>query len=230
MPEGRRLARLQLEAQLHCRLGDNKQAIEVYRELFETHKVCEDISCHDLISTCALLDDCTHVARGRALTSAVSTTWLQIEPSDSRLNPCMFAQVESLELRTNVIAAYVCGGHAGQVPDIVSAMQISPSDSSEVGFNMACALLQLGSFAEAEEQLQLALRAGVSRSGNDEQVCPAAGTMKRLPFPLAVQRPLRRPSSCVLLYARCQNSKLLNTANGLHDTRAGGAARGGRAG
>lgn len=69
-------------------------------------------------------------------------------------------QVESLELRTNVIAAYVCGGHADKVPEVASAMQIAPSDSSDVGFNMACALLQLGSFAEAEEQLQLALRAG----------------------------------------------------------------------
>jgi hypothetical protein len=48
-----------------------------------------------------------------------------------------------------------------QVSDIAAAMQISPSDSSDVGFNMACALLQLGSFTEAEEQLQLALRAGV---------------------------------------------------------------------
>lgn len=69
-------------------------------------------------------------------------------------------KVETLELRTNVIAAYVCGGHADKVPDIASAMQISPLDSSDIGFNMACALLQLGSFTEAEELLQLALRAG----------------------------------------------------------------------
>ena len=48
-----------------------------------------------------------------------------------------------------------------QVSDTAAAMQISASDSSEVGFNMACALLQLGSFAEAEQQLQLALRAGM---------------------------------------------------------------------
>ena len=52
---------------------------------------------------------------------------------------------------------------ASQVTDVAAAMQISASDSSEVGFNMACALLQLGAFTEAEEQLQLALRAGVHR-------------------------------------------------------------------
>lgn len=39
MPDARRLARLQLEAQLQYRLGNNKQAIKVYSELFQTHKV-----------------------------------------------------------------------------------------------------------------------------------------------------------------------------------------------
>jgi hypothetical protein len=33
------VSRLQLEAQLHYRLGDNKQAITVYQELFQKHKV-----------------------------------------------------------------------------------------------------------------------------------------------------------------------------------------------
>lgn len=39
VPDARRLARLQLEAQLQYRLGNNKQAIKVYSELFQTHKV-----------------------------------------------------------------------------------------------------------------------------------------------------------------------------------------------
>lgn len=69
-------------------------------------------------------------------------------------------QVESLELRTNVIAAYVCGGKAEQVPEVAKNMRIAAGDGSDVGFNMACALLQLGSFADAEQQLQLALRSG----------------------------------------------------------------------
>lgn len=50
VPDARRLARLQLEAQLHYRLGDNKQAIKVYRELFQTHKVSRSRptpSCHN---------------------------------------------------------------------------------------------------------------------------------------------------------------------------------------
>lgn len=49
VPDARRLARLQLEAQLHYRLGNNKQAIKVYRELFTTHKVGGGC-CHGLLA------------------------------------------------------------------------------------------------------------------------------------------------------------------------------------
>jgi hypothetical protein len=59
-----------------------------------------------------------------------------------------------------------------QVTDVAAAMQISASNSSEVGFNMACALLQLGSFTEAEKQLQLALRAGVHDWKRMRDACP----------------------------------------------------------
>ena len=42
----------------------------------------------------------------------------------------------------------------------MDAMQVSAADSYELGFNRACALLDQGEYAAAEEQLQLALRAG----------------------------------------------------------------------
>ena len=42
----------------------------------------------------------------------------------------------------------------------MEAMQISAADSYELGFNRACALLDQGDYPAAEEQLQLALRAG----------------------------------------------------------------------
>ena len=78
------------------------------------------------------------------------------------MSQVLLAQVETLELRTNVIAAYVCGGHADKVPETAAAMQIAPGDSSDIGFNMACALLQLRAFGDAEQQLQLALRTGAA--------------------------------------------------------------------
>lgn len=124
-------------------------------------------------------------------------------------------QVETLELRTNVIAAYVCGGHADKVPDIASAMQISPSDSSDIGFNMACALLQLGSFTEAEELLQLALRAGAShwdsllrlrRADEEHGALPGASRVTRLRLACMHQqlasscRRRRRPSLTLLTW------------------------------
>lgn len=73
----------------------------------------------------------------------------------------MWLQVESLELRTNVIAAYVAGGRSWEVGAVMDAMQVSAADSYEVAFNRACALVEQEDYAAAEQQLQLALRSGV---------------------------------------------------------------------
>ena len=69
-------------------------------------------------------------------------------------------QVETIELRTCVIAAYVSGGRSREVAAVMEAMQSSAADSYELGFNRACALLDQGDYTAAEEQLELALRAG----------------------------------------------------------------------
>lgn len=64
------------------------------------------------------------------------------------------------EVQTNVLAAYVAGGRAGEVPAVMQAMKISPKDSFELAFNAACGLLESEDLPAAEQQLQLALRVG----------------------------------------------------------------------
>ena len=66
-----------------------------------------------------------------------------------------------MELQTNVLAAYVAGNRAGEIPAAMAAMRIPPSDSFEVAFNRACGLVQQGEAEAAEEQLLLGQRLGV---------------------------------------------------------------------
>ena len=70
------------------------------------------------------------------------------------------AQVASLELRTNVLAAYVSGGRAHEVPAVMEAMKIGAGDSFEIAFNTACAALAAGDLAGARAQLEHAQRLG----------------------------------------------------------------------
>jgi len=69
-------------------------------------------------------------------------------------------QVTSLELRTNVLAAYVSGNRAHEVPAVMEAMKISSKDSFEIGFNTACSLLAVGDYAKAQSELEHAQRLG----------------------------------------------------------------------
>jgi hypothetical protein len=79
-------------------------------------------------------------------------------PSPHHKSPA--TQLESREVMTNVLAAYVAGGKCGEVPAIMDAMKVSPDDSYELAYNAACALIGSGRLEEAEEQLQLARRLG----------------------------------------------------------------------
>ncbi len=73
-------------------------------------------------------------------------------------------QVANMELQTNVLAAYVAGSRAGEIPAAMASMRIPPSDSFEVAFNRACGLLQQRDYAAAEEQLLLGQRLGMPSS------------------------------------------------------------------
>lgn len=67
---------------------------------------------------------------------------------------------ESLELRTNVLAAYVENQRAEEIPEVMEAMKISADKSYEIAFNQACGLLAGAKYTEAEALLLLAQRIG----------------------------------------------------------------------
>ncbi|KAK9908732.1 hypothetical protein WJX75_002041 [Coccomyxa subellipsoidea] len=69
-------------------------------------------------------------------------------------------KISSLELRTNVLAAYVSGDRAHEVPAVMEAMKISSKDSFEIAFNTACGLIAAGDFTHAQRELEHASRLG----------------------------------------------------------------------
>eukprot|EP00899_Mesostigma_viride_P008537 jgi/Mesvir1/17685/Mv07865-RA.1 len=67
---------------------------------------------------------------------------------------------DSLEIKTNVLAAYVAGGRSHEVPAVMQAMKAQPSDSFEMAFNAACAAIERGELASAEAMLLAGQRVG----------------------------------------------------------------------
>eukprot|EP00850_Spirogloea_muscicola_P023788 SM000388S14668 [mRNA] locus=s388:42467:48655:- [translate_table: standard] len=85
---------------------------------------------------------------GAAATKYEELLWM---PGGDRLGP---------EVKTNLLAAHVAAGRADEVPKAASDLGAAPQDSFEMAFNLACAHLEMGSLAPAEELLLLASRVG----------------------------------------------------------------------
>lgn len=67
---------------------------------------------------------------------------------------------DSLEAKTNVVAAYIAGNRSDEIPAILEAMRSSPHDGLELAFNVACGLVAQGKLNEARNQLEAAHRIG----------------------------------------------------------------------
>jgi hypothetical protein len=59
-----------------------------------------------------------------------------------------------------MLAAYVAGGQAKKVPELMAALKITPKSSFEVAFNRACGLVEVGDLAGAETALRMAIKQG----------------------------------------------------------------------
>eukprot|EP00249_Psilotum_nudum_P010597 c22638_g1_i1 orf=54-2165(+) len=77
-------------------------------------------------------------------------------------------KVDSFELKTNIIAAYISGGRSNEVFSLMETMKVTSSSSFELAYNAGCALIERGSYAKAEELLQLAHRIGQEMLIEDE--------------------------------------------------------------
>jgi tetratricopeptide (TPR) repeat protein len=62
------------------------------------------------------------------------------------------------DVKTNIVAAYVAGGRAAEVSSLMEALKVAPRSGFELAHNAACALIEKGEYAQAEELLLLARR------------------------------------------------------------------------
>lgn len=69
-------------------------------------------------------------------------------------------KVVANDLKTNIVAAYVVGGRAAEVPSLMETLKVHPRSGFEIAHNAACALVEKGEFAKAEELLMMAHRIG----------------------------------------------------------------------
>ncbi len=167
-------ALLQLQAQLEYRKGRNRDCINTYDKLFKQHKVLISHGGRALGGpwcSCAPARQGTH-------------RWVLDGPDAAPIRPVHCAhslpctQEDSLELKTNILAAYVAAGLASELPDLMAALRLRPADSFEVAFNRACGTVaaaadaagplaggRLGAatsqqLAAAEGELRMALKQG----------------------------------------------------------------------
>lgn len=68
--------------------------------------------------------------------------------------------IDSNELKTNLVAAHISGGRSSEVPSLMERMKVTPNSSFELAYNAACALIERENYAKAEELLLLARRVG----------------------------------------------------------------------
>lgn len=67
-------------------------------------------------------------------------------------------KIDSVDLKTNIIAAMIAAGRASEVERTMDALKVKSSSSFELAYNTACSLIEKKKYAEAEQQLLSARR------------------------------------------------------------------------
>ena len=159
-------ARLQLEAQVQYRLGNCKEAIALYSQLFRAHggEATADVRPNVLAAYVAGGRGSEVPAVMQAMKVGAGVGW-----AGCAGNAGVSGAVEACSAAQYRTRARISVPHPAPArkPALLRALacrtQISPRDSFELAFNAACALVEGGDLAGAQEQLQLAVRVGASR-------------------------------------------------------------------
>ncbi|MQL88775.1 hypothetical protein Taro_021347 [Colocasia esculenta] len=69
-------------------------------------------------------------------------------------------KVDSLDLKTNMVAALISAGRVSEVQRMMDALKVKPSSSFELAYNTACSLIEKKQYADAEKMLLSARRIG----------------------------------------------------------------------
>ncbi|CAK9259565.1 unnamed protein product [Sphagnum jensenii] len=69
-------------------------------------------------------------------------------------------KLNSTEIKTNIVAAYIARGRATEVSQLMESLKVSAHNGFEMAYNAACASIERKEFSKAEELLLLAHRIG----------------------------------------------------------------------
>ncbi|KAJ6809067.1 signal recognition particle subunit SRP72-like [Iris pallida] len=104
---------------------------------------------------------------GQERTSMVLQLESQILYRLGKMDACMKSydklqnfKIDSLDLKTNIIAALISAGRATEVQGMMDTLKVKASSSFELAYNTACSLIEKGKYADAEQQLLSARRIG----------------------------------------------------------------------
>ncbi|CAO2182091.1 unnamed protein product [Urochloa humidicola] len=120
------------------------------------------------------LQEALDLLRGQEETVAVLQLESQILYRLGRMNDCMNSfeklqkfNIDSMDLKINIIAALVAAGRASEVQAAMKAQKVDlttralrDARSFELAYNSACSLIENKKYSEAKEQLDLAKRIG----------------------------------------------------------------------
>lgn len=103
-------------------------------------------------------------------TSMVLQLESQIYYRSGKMDACMESynklqkfKIDSLDLKTNIIATLISAGRAAEVQGMMDTLKVKASGSFELAYNTACSLIEKGKFADAEQQLLSARRCVVGQ-------------------------------------------------------------------
>ncbi|KAJ6808577.1 signal recognition particle subunit SRP72-like [Iris pallida] len=104
---------------------------------------------------------------GQERTSMVLQLESQILYRLGQMDSCMKSydklqnlKIDSLDLKTNIIAALISAGRATEVQGMMDNLKVKASSSFELAYNTACSSIEKGKYSDAEQQLLSARRIG----------------------------------------------------------------------
>ena len=158
---------------LHCKVATLIQSDQVDDALSliqSSHRLPIDFSFHKAYCLYRQnrLDEALEALKGQERSSSVLQLEAQILYRQGAVDSCISSyekliqkfKVDSIELKTNIIAAFISGGKSIEISSLMATLRVTPNSSFEMAYNAACALIEKSNFTEAQELLLLTRRIG----------------------------------------------------------------------
>ena len=166
------------------------------------------------------LDEALEALKGQERSSSVLQLEAQILYRQGAVDSCISSyekliqkfKVDSIELKTNIIVAFISGGKSIEISSLMVTLRVTPNSSFEMAYNAACALIEKSNFTEAQELLLLTRRIGQEMLIEEEYTEEKIETELALisVHPAYVQQALGNSGDAMTAYNNILNQKLVD--------------------